>query len=50
MAQVQPLMLLSVVEQLEALKENEATVAVKARFIWAQQLVQALRSKAAEGA
>lgn len=47
MAQVQPQMLLSVVERLEDLQANEDTVAVKARFLWAQQQVQDLRSRTA---
>ncbi len=48
-ALVQPHRLTQVLEQLEGLQSNEATLAVKARILWAQQQVQALLSKPTQG-
>jgi phycocyanobilin lyase subunit beta len=50
MAPVQPQTLPQVLEALEERRSQEATLAVKARILLAQQQVQSLLSKAAEGA
>ena len=42
MAQIQPQALPNVLEQLEARRKHESTLAVKARILWAQQQVQSL--------
>lgn len=48
-AQSQPQMLSSLVNQLEERRSIEGSLAVKARILWAQQQVQDLLSKATEG-
>jgi phycocyanobilin lyase beta subunit len=49
MAQLQPQTLTHVLEQLDELRSKEETLAVKARILWAQQQVQDLLLKVAEG-
>jgi phycocyanobilin lyase subunit beta len=48
-APVQPQLVPSILDQLEERQANEATLAVKARILWAQQQVQALLSKPTQG-